>query len=162
MLYTNLLYHSRLDTQISPSLCLFQDLALNIMSFHFGDMCVTTQLLQQRLTASLSEFMLYTHLSYHSSMFDFQSFHLYNCMFIYLPVVLRSCFTTTILKVRSAPLPDAVAKTPRLQKMTKVAQHHVYLNHCKYVNIHIRVCHFDFMLYTDLSYRVHAFHLFIV
>ena len=57
---------------------------------------------------------------YHSSMFDSQSFHLYNCVFIYLPVVLRSCFTTTILKVRCAPLPDAVVKTPRLQKTTKL------------------------------------------
>ena len=50
----------------------------------------------------ISEFMLYTHLSYHSSMFDAHNFHLYICMFIYLPVVLRSCFTTTLLKVRCA------------------------------------------------------------
>jgi hypothetical protein len=118
MLYTDLLYHStKFDTQIVPLLCLFQDLALNNMSFHFGDICVTTQLLQQRPTASiafiweshyirehsyvcLSECMLYTHLSYHSSMFDAHSFHLYFCMSIYLPVVLRSCYTTTMLKVR--------------------------------------------------------------
>ena len=98
----------------------------NVISFR--DTCVTTQLLQQRQTASvtficeshihvyvcLSECMLYTHWLYHSSMFDAHSCHLYIFMFIYLPIVLRPCFTTTTLKVRYAPLPDAVAKTPRL------------------------------------------------
>ena len=42
-------------------------------------------------------------------------------MFIYLPVVLKSCFATTMLKVCCAPLPDDVVKTPRLQKTTKFA-----------------------------------------
>jgi hypothetical protein len=97
----------------------------NVISFR--DTCVTTQLLQQRPTASvtficeshihvyvcLSECMLYTHWLYHSSMIDAHSCHLYIFMFIYLPIDLRPCFTTTILKGRCAPLPDAVIKTPR-------------------------------------------------
>ena len=129
--------------------------------------------------------MLFTNLLYHSR-FDTQIFKM-PITFIYTFVC---SYTYRLFWYHALQLPCwkfaaplcliDVGKTPRLQKTIKVAcetsssywqrrcfhtfkklQYHVYLNHCTYVNIHIHVCHFDFMLYTHLSYRVHAFHLFI-
>ena len=66
------------------------------------------------INVCLSEWMLYTHLCYHSPIFDTHGFQLYMCTFIYLTVILSSCPTATILTVCWAPLPNAIVKTSRL------------------------------------------------
>jgi hypothetical protein len=157
-----------------------QNLALNNMSFHFGDICVTTQLLQQRPTSSITFIWESHYIREHSysclyfwvhALYPFvvSFFHVWfsKLSFIQLYVhILAGCTEIMLYNYHTESSLRSSAwrccEDSSLAEDDQVAQYHVYLNHCTYVNIHIRVCHFDFMLYTDLSYRVHAFHLFIV